>query len=176
MDSIVVATEPIDKVSKMVYKYMKNEPGIKEIYKNKMDRLTSSVLVSLILLNDEPIGFLNMVRENVDGVLFADMGIKQEYRGKGYGSKALKSLYNQGYKPQEYIIIETLTSNTLGNLSALSHAILIYEYDDKNYYLVDDGRYNEFINSIIYSKLIEYIKSDKPKQLSFVQRLMNDYN
>lgn len=128
---------------------MGHEEGIKNIFYNKRNRLYSSVLSCLIKNDDDDIGFINLVDECIDNILFLDEGILSKYRSNGYGRKAIELLLTNKFK--KYIIGETKIDNILANNSASRISKLIYICEDRNYYLFGSERTEEFLNSKEFS-------------------------
>lgn len=154
--------EPYMDVYDKIYEMTKIDPEIKKIFYLKRDRLLSSVIFCLIKNNNIDIGFINMVKEYLDGIYFLDEGILEKYRNRGYGREALlefKRLVNF----DKYLIGETMKNNILSNGSANGISELIYETNDTNYYLFQPELKDKFIQSREYVKLKEYI--DKRKRL-----------
>ena len=155
--NIKLQQQPYEEVGKKIYEFMINEPGIKEIFSEKCTRLIASEFSLLIKLDDIPIGFINLVPENLDNILFLDMGICEKYRGKGYGKKAIKVLLEcLGKRFSEYIIGETKETNELANYMSNEDAALIYQKNGYNYYIFPKEKKNEFMNSELYTEFKEH--------------------
>lgn len=154
--------EPYIEVYDKIYEMTRTDAEIKKIFYLKRDRLLSSVIFCLIKNNRTDIGFINIVKEYLDGIYFLDEGILERYRNKGYGKDALIE-FRRVVDINKYLIGETLKDNILSNNSANGISELIYETDDKNYYLFQPEMKNEFIQSNEYVKLKEYV--DKRKRL-----------
>lgn len=58
--------EPYDDVALKIGKMMREEAGIKEIFANKLDRLSSACCSILVTENGNEIGFVNIVHECVN--------------------------------------------------------------------------------------------------------------
>ena len=156
-----------DKSILEIQKMMNEEPSISKIFKNRFDRLATS-LVSCLIINeeDEIIGFFNLVEEkhNQD-FYFLDMGIKTEYQGKGYAKEINERIVNlKGI--DRSIIVETQTSNikAIKSLSNGKTAIKLFEQNDSAYFLLDKNQIDEFIKKDGMQKLAEHIKKDKEKE------------
>lgn len=153
---------PMDKVIFEVIKMMDYEPGIKEIFKARKDRLDASNVVSLITLeNKEIVGFLNLVTEDLNDVYFLDMGIKEKYRNLGIGKEAIK-IIKENIK-DKYIVGETKQDNISTNTIAtkLNHQVL-YKEDDRVFYLIGDEK-----------EKIDFIASGKLEELKLCEKLRN---
>ena len=157
---INLVDEPYDRVFDKIDYMMGHEPGIKEIFYNKRQRLFCTALACLIKEGRTELGFLNLVSENVDNILFLDQGILQKYRGMGYGKEAIRTLllYNNF---QEYIMAETKKTNILANSSAQKISKLVYETDEKNYYLFQKERVNQFLDSKEFYEMKKDIEKQK---------------
>lgn len=145
---------PYDEVDSQIRYMMVNEPGIKEIFSDKISRLVDSDLSLLIMEDTTPIGFINLVNENIDDMLFLDMGIIEQYRGKGYGKKAVQKLLeiSKGYI-YEFIIGETKTTNELANAMTNDFAALVNTTEEGfNYYLFPASRKEEFEKSDFFDE------------------------
>ena len=154
--------EPYIDVFDKIYNMTKIDPALNEIFYLKKDRLLSSVLFCLIKNNKIDVGFINIVKEYLDGIYFLDEGILEKYRDKGYGKSALIEL-KKIVKIDHYLIGETMKSNILSNGLAKNISELIYETNDKKFYLFQPGLKDEFVQSNEYVKVKEYI--DKRKRL-----------
>lgn len=173
---ITLVSQPYDEVSYEIINMMTNEEGIKEIFKNSFSRFASSILSFLIKSNNETIGFMYLTPENINNFLLIDMGIKKQYRNKGYGNAAIKRLkeilqYTKLYH-SSYIISEVKDNNILcNNMLKNQNSKLVYsvEKDNQiyNYYLLQEELENQLLNGDI-DKLIDHINNfpDKKKVLS----------
>lgn len=148
--------KPYDVVGEKIDYMMGHEPGIKEIFYLKRNRLYSSQLAALIRVDDIDVGFLNVVDEGLRNMLFIDQGIIERYRGCGYGKEAIISLINEGIF-DEYLIGETKKNNILANNSASKIATLVHQNNDRNYYLFNNNL-NQFLNSNEYKVLVKRFK------------------
>ncbi|MDD3453010.1 MAG: hypothetical protein PHN42_01865 [Bacilli bacterium] len=153
-------TDPYDVVAHKIDYMMGHEDGIKEVFYYKRDRLTCSKAAILICDNDNDIGFLNVVDQGLKNLLFIDQGIIEKYRGKGYGSKALQILADSNIF-KEYLICETMDNNILANYCVSKIGKFLFSYDDRNFYLLQSEKYNEFINSEEFNKLEKHIKGKR---------------
>lgn len=151
--------EPYDRVCAKIDYMMAHEPGIKEIFYNKRERLFCSALACLIKEDHNEIGFLNLVNENISNILFLDQGILRKYRGIGYGQESIKKLLLCSFN--EYIIGETKKTNILANASAQKISKLVYETNDNNYYLFQKERNNEFLDSKEFYEMKKNIEKQK---------------
>lgn len=155
-----------DRNSNIIKNMMQTEEGIKEIFKNRIDRLSSSYYSCLIIVNEEIAGFVNLVEEkrNKD-FYFLDMGIKKEYRNKGIGTKALEIILNLDI--DRFIINETKETNLLANSSINKIGYILFSKDEKNYYLLQKDKIDRFINEDYMQKLAEHIEKDNTKKKLF---------
>lgn len=141
------------RVYEEIYRMMGHEPGIKEIYYHKQDRLYASNPMCLVLLDGKPIGFLNLVQEDISNIKFIDGAIISKYRGKGYGKEAIKIFRPDLYKT--FIVGEMLRSNLSANCVGQDLASLVYVANKNNYYLFQPNRLDEFIKSNEFQELKE---------------------
>lgn len=144
---------------------MYEEPGIREVFNGRGDRLATSHKVYIIMNDNQEVGFANLVVEKQNyNFYFLDMGIKENYRGNGIATEVLQTLKNINCKP---IIIETRENNTLANCSAERIGCMLMSKDNKNYYLLQKERYNEFIDNGYLDKLTEHLNEDKDKRFLY---------
>ena len=143
---------------------MFHEPGIQEIFNGKQKRLLFSPFTLLIRVNSENIGFFYLVDEQVPNILFLDVGIIQKYRGKGIGRDVLEIIPD--IHCSEFIICETKKDNIAANKNSSSVGVLVSETEDRNFYLMQKDRLEEFIDSDGLEKLSKKFKSTNVKQLS----------
>ncbi|MBE6159548.1 MAG: GNAT family N-acetyltransferase [Lactobacillales bacterium] len=155
----------------LVRKYMLEKEGIKHIFWDKDDRYEVAVCRCLILKDEEPIGFINIVPERIRGVYFLDMGIEKTFQGQGYGKLALKDFFRK-FKCDEFIIAETKNDNVLANSSANKFGVLAYQENDQNYYLMNSDL-QTFESSDVYENFIDYCKGDKPTQKELIRSIFN---
>ena len=135
-----------------------------EVFKDRMDRLRSSEVSTLIMVNDEVAGFVNLVRENRNyDFLFLDMFILEEYRSRKIGSKVFEILQNEGIK--DMIIAETKQSNISANKTANNCCVKLGCFEDRNIYLVQKDRLEEFIDNNYMEKLAKHYEKDSVKKL-----------
>ena len=152
--------EPYLDVYNKIQKIMKTDKDLRKIFYNKQDRLLYSAIYCLIKNDEIDIGFINMVKERIDNIYFLDQGIMEKYRNKGYGRKSIE-LFMKSVDFDEYLIGETKKDNFLSNLSARKISELIYETNDRNFYLFQPERKEEFIYSEDYVKFKKYINKKK---------------
>lgn len=157
-------SKPIGEVACKIRNYMITEPGIREIFEDKVNRLISSEFSVLIEVNGSEIGFINLVNEICNGVLFLDMGILQNYRNKKYGSLVLQEFLNL-INIKSAIIAETKEENILANHSILHIGSLVYQKNGRNYYFLPKEKVTDFINSPQYEMFKQHCEqsSDRPK-------------
>lgn len=157
---IHLVDEPYDKVAEKIDYMMGHEKGIREIFYDKRDRLYCSVIACLIKEGHNEVGFLNLVKENVDNILFLDEGIIERYRNRGYGAEAIRMLllYNNF---DEYIIGETKRNNIGSNKSAIRISNLVYQTNEKNYFLFQKEKTNKFLCSEEFYEMKKNIEKQK---------------
>lgn len=137
---------------------MVSEPGIYEIFGNKLDRLIASPISFLILKEEEIIGFVNLVDEDVPHVLYIDKGIIKKHRGNHYSEQANEILC-QVMPTSYYLIGETKSNNIPANRCASKTGTLIYQKEFGkgylNFYLMNRSL-EELKSDDIYPELIEH--------------------
>ena len=125
------------------------------VFYDNYKRLMSSNVKTIIYRNKYPIGFLNLVDERVNGALFMDIFIDEEYRNRGYAALAYKDLEKK-YDKDVFIIAQTKKDNIGANLSLFKNGTLIKEKDDMNFYLMNKSREEEFLNSDSYDSFVSH--------------------
>lgn len=130
-----------------------NDLEISKIFKGREDRLLSAAMLSTIYDKEKLIGFANLIKEKQNSnFLFLDMGIIEEYRGKHVASQILEELK----EIPKYIIVETKENNLLANKSLENRTAFLFKQEDRNIYLLQKDRYNEFIEKGYYDKLTDH--------------------
>lgn len=150
-----------------LYSMMNTEDGIKEIFGDRQDRLMTTVISWLITANSNHIGFINLVEEKADhNFLFLDMGIIKAYRGKGYGKKFLEEVKQIVEKEKDfpYVLMETKQDND--NANGISKGIGCYltSFDDRNIYLLQKSRLQEFIDTNQMEELAKHYEKKSSKK------------
>ena len=147
-----------------------NDLEISKIFKGRQDRLATSVMLSTIYHKDKLIGFANLIREKQNqNFLFLDVGIIEEYRGKHVAAQILEELK----KTPKYIIVETKEDNLLANKSLENRTAFMCKYNDRNIYLLQKDRYNEFIENGYYDQLIEHYNTPNDR-MSMLAKLYEE--
>lgn len=132
---------------------IENDLEISKIFKGREDRLATSAMLSTIYDKDKLIGFANLIIEKQNNnFLFLDVGIIEEYRGKHVASQILENLKSIS----KYIIVETSVDNILANKSLENRTAFVLEYKDRNIYLLQKDKYNEFIENGYYDNLLKH--------------------
>lgn len=153
-----------------------SEPGIREIFSGKESRLICVFHNFIIELDNKPIGFINTVNEHLDKFLFVDMGIMENYCGKGYGKRALLELrkfYLSKFPNYRYYLIgETRCSNDPANVAALKTGMFLLKNNDLNYYLINEDRYDDLKDSGYYDSFIDHINKTKLSSRSIYHEIM----
>lgn len=136
-----------------ILKLMNEKSGIKEVFQGRNDRVATAMRLFTIYDKDKLIGFANIVREKQNNnFYFLDVGIIEEYRGKHIASQVLEMLK----KVKNYIIVETKEDNFLANKSLKNRTAFLFKQEDRNVYLLQKERYNEFIEKGYYDKLTDH--------------------
>ena len=144
-------------VARMIINYMVNESGIKEIFATKVSRLASSDISALIEVDGNYVGFVNLLKEYTKNMLFVDIGILEQYRGNGYAKAALEYIKDLDIK--EYIMLETKSSNEAASTLASNAGCLVYQHDDRNFYLLRKELKDEFVSSDDYDDLKDHCEN-----------------
>lgn len=144
-------------VARMIINYMVNEPGIKEIFATKVSRLASSDISALIEVDGNCVGFVNLLKEYTKNMMFVDIGILEQYRGNGYAKSALEYIKDLDIK--EYIMLETKSSNEAASMLASDVGCLVYQYNDRNFYLLHEELKDEFLSSDDYDNLKDHCEN-----------------
>lgn len=155
-----------DKECCIIRDMMLYEDGIRQIFGNN-NRLIGAAYDGLVKYDDEYIGFFLLVEERIKGIYFIDRGIKEQYRGLGIGTLILEYIINN-YRGNH----ETKKSNIAANKSASKYGTLIYSTDDLNYYLFNKSK-EEFIESGMYDRFVEYEDKPKIKSYEMIRKIMN---
>ena len=148
-----------------IYRMMGHEPGIKEIFYTKQDRLAAANPMCLILVSGRPVGFINLVQEEIDNIKFLDAAIIKKYRNRGIGKEAI-----QRFRPDLYnafVVGETLKTNLSANTLGKELGVHVYFGKHNNYYLFQPDRLEEFSRSEEFQEL----KNRENGRISFVKRL-----
>ena len=144
---------------------MQYESGIREVYSELVDKLFTSQYTALIESHGENVGFVLGSYDNLENILFVDMGIIEKYRNQGLGTLALQKLSHE-YAGNDYLIGEV----KLNNIPALGCASLVGDLIMNNglynYYLLSHNIDN-FKQSDTYDKFIDYEVNYKAKQREF---------
>lgn len=157
MEELKIELKPAwdDKGTMKIIDMMKNEDGISDIFKTRIDRVATAEYSFLILLNDIEVGFVLLVPEKLNyDFYFLDVGIKKEYRNMGIGTKVLNKLIEMNFS--KYIIVETQESNELANSSISKVGIKLSIEYHTNIYLLQKDKKEEFDKSEYSKKLIKH--------------------
>lgn len=165
MENIILKQAQVGEDFDIIIDLMNNADGIKEVFRGRTDRLITSPYSFLIQHEDEVIGFLNLVIEkNNENFLFLDAGIIKEYRSKGIGKLVLceiKELLEEN-DIDTYVLIETEQKNIGANKSANEVGCYLMEIRDRNIYLLQKERIEEFVDNDYFEKLTDHY--DKPNK------------
>lgn len=143
---------------------------IKSVFGGREDRLYTAHTLSMIYDKDKLIGFANLIREKQNqNFLFLDVGIIEEYRGKHVAAQILEELK----EIPKYIIVETKEDNLLANKSLENRTAFMFKYNDRNIYLLQKDRYNEFIENGYYDQLIEHYNTPNDR-MSMLAKLYEE--
>lgn len=150
-----------------LYSMMNTEDGIKEIFSDRQDRLMTTAISWLITANSNHIGFINLVEEKAEhNFLFLDMGIIKEYRGKGYGKKFLEEVKQIVEKEKDFpfILMETRKANDNANCIGKDIGCFLTEIEDRNIYLLQRSRLQEFIDANQMEELAKHFTKENDKR------------
>jgi len=105
---------------------------------NTRSRLLASSYVALIKSNDELIGFIMTVLNAKNGIHEVDMGILENYRNKGYGTKALKLLKEIIINEKVKVEVQIKKINSPAIKTVIKNGFVLSREDEAhNYYTVD---------------------------------------
>lgn len=154
------------KDSDSLYNMMTNEEGIRDIFFGRFDRFITASISWLIKANDENVGFINLVVEKANyNFLFLDMRIIKAYRGKGYGKKFLKEVQEivEREKDLPYVLMETKKDNDSANGISRSVECYLTSFGDRNIYLLQKSKLQEFIDTDQMEKLAKHYEMGNNK-------------
>lgn len=157
-----------------LYSMMNTEEGIREIFGGRNDRLMTAKNSWLIKANDNNIGFINLVTEKANSnFLFLDMGIIKAYRGKGYGKKFLEEVQHITEKEEDftYVLMETRCNNDSANGISKSVGCYLTTLGDRNVYLLQKSRLQEFIDTNQMEELAKHYEMENSKKAIVKQYL-----
>lgn len=150
-----------------LYSMMNTEEGIREIFGGRDDRIMTAKSSWLIKANDNNIGFINLVTEKANSnFLFLDMGIIKAYRGKGYGKKFLEEVQHITERKEDYtyVLMETRCNNDSANGISKSVGFYLTTFDDRNVYLLQKSRLQEFIDTNQMEELAKHYEMENSKK------------
>ena len=152
---------------------MNTEEGIREIFGGRYDRLMTAKNSWLIKANDNNIGFINLVTEKANHkFLFLDMGIVKAYRGKGYGKKFLEEVQSEVENSNlTYVLMETRQDNDSANGVSKSVGCYLTTFGDRNVYLLQKSRLQEFIDTNQMEELAKHYEMENSKSAIVKQYL-----
>lgn len=143
---------------------MITESSIKDIFQGKYKRLLASRYIYMIHKGEENIGFTYLVDEGVDSnILFLDMGLLKRYQNQGIGTKVLEKLVNMDF--DEFIIGETKKNNISTNIIGKRIGVKVADTEDRNFYLLQKDRVEEFIDYNGLEKLSKRFNTKTNKKL-----------
>lgn len=160
MLELVVNNDLTTEEMNLITHMMQYEEGIRGIFFDKLSRFYSASVIALIKLDNIPIGFLMALSEQTNNMLFLDLGIKSDYRGKGYGTIA-KKIFLEKYNGPEFIFTEVKDTNIGANMSSSKIGTLVYQTEDgRNFYLLnksveelyESGTYNDLVRHTNWSR------------------------
>lgn len=154
-DRISLISKPEDKVRLEVASIMNgNDTDIRSIFYERYDRLDTAEFISKIELNDkDTIGFLNLIKEDLDKTLFLDIAILKEFRNQGLAKRAIISLLDSDYS-NNYLVADISDENISANRCLSFFDDPFYQTEDRAYYFLGGKRtFNDFINSGDYDKI-----------------------
>ena len=154
------------KDSNDMYHMMNREDGIRDVFVGRTDRIINADISWMIQAGNKNIGFINLVVEKCNyNYLFLDMGIIKEYRGKGYGKKFLtevQQLVEANDLP--FVLMETTKDNNNANGVGKGIGCFITEVGDRNIYLLQKSRLQEFIDSNQMEELAKHYGKENCKK------------
>lgn len=146
---------------------MNYHEGIKDVFYGRQDRILTTTVSWMIQVNGQNIGFVNLVQEKADDdFLFLDMGIIEKYRGRGIGTEALKRVEQMlNENDFTYVIMETRKDNYGANQSAINVGNYLLDVNDRNVYLLQKTKYQEFIDNNMLEELIKHFKAPSKRKV-----------
>lgn len=149
-----------------MYYMIDNDLGIREVFGGRFDRIIATCISWMIKDKDKNIGFINLVEEKVNhNFLFLDMGIIKEYRGKGYGKRFLKEVQELVEKSNlPFILMETRKTNDNANCVGKDIGCFLTEIEDRNIYLLQRSRLQEFIDTNQMEELAKHFTKENDKR------------
>lgn len=160
------------KDSNDMYRMMNVEEGIKDVFLGRTDRIITASDSWMIQAGDKNIGFINLVVEKSNyNYLFLDMGIIKDYRGKGYGKRFLKEvqmIVESSDRP--FVLMETKKDNNANGVGK-DIGCFITEVGDRNVYLLQKSRLQEFIDSNQMEELARHYDQENCKKAIIKQHL-----
>lgn len=136
-NDIYLIWQPKDKDERAMLKLYDDEEIHTTIH-NLRERNIASYFTALIKKDEEAIGFIHLVDEGVENTLFVDLGIKEKYRGLGYGKRALellKQFIEVNLELQTtYVIGETTTNNIAAIKAADAVGVCVYKNGNSIYH------------------------------------------
>lgn len=151
----------------ILYNMMNNEDGIKEIFASRLDRINAARISWFIKMDGKYVGFISLVCEKANyDYLFLDIGVIKEYRKCGIGKQALEEVKKKVEEMclSEYVLIETKKSNYGANKAAEDIGCYLTEFGDRNVYLLQKERCQEFIDENHMEKLADHYSEGNDKR------------
>lgn len=138
----------------------------------KNTRLFASFLSYVITEDNEDIGFLYLVKENYNNILFMDIGVISKYRGRGIASSATKEVVDIMTQHFSDFVIAEVRSNNIASLKVVEklNGIKVGE----QHYLLQPERKKEYLeyaseNNVDLSKsTYDYV--------SMMKEIMDNYS
>lgn len=139
-----------------------------EIFNIDKTRLVCSEISFIIRDNNKKIGFILLVKEKPNNILFLDMYILPEYQNKGYGKQALNELCQ--LITEINIIAETKKTNITAINAMKNNGELVLEVNNKKYFYLPLNKADDFVNSSDYQKLYDYALSQKESKTLKIEK------
>lgn len=139
-----------------------SDEAINKVFAGREDRLLSARMLSTLYDGDKLIGFANLVKEKQNPrFLFLDVGIIEEYRGRHIASYVSEDLK----KISKFIIVETRQNNVLANNSLRNKTAFLFEQGNRNVYLLQKDRLEEFMDKGYYEMLSNHYTINSKRDL-----------
>ncbi|MBQ6841159.1 MAG: GNAT family N-acetyltransferase [Bacilli bacterium] len=116
------------------------------VFSGTFTRLASSIFAFLINENGKDVGFIYFVDENIDDVLFVDMGFIPEARGKGLAAKAMDEIIKSICSKYDAFLVSEVDPRNIAAVKSTekSGAIRL----TNRHYLLQPERFGDFLNHL----------------------------
>lgn len=130
------------KIFNRIFRVMKRLSS-EGVFCGTYSRLATSVFAFLINDKGKDVGFVYFVDENVDNVLFVDVGFIPEVRGTGLANAAISEIIKMIGSKYDVFLVSEISNDNIAAIKSTERRGAI-KIGDKHYLLQPD-KYNEFI-------------------------------